>query len=238
VTPRAKVRDVIDLTRSGDVRVLTMDEGENRFNPTTVAALHAAIDEVEATEGPCALVTTGTGKFFSNGLDLDWLLQQPAIPEGFMADVHRLFGRVLSLDVYTVAAVNGHAYAGGAMLAASHDVTVMRSDRGYWCVPEVDLGLPFTPAMFAALTAHVPPPTLAEASLTGRRYTADEAVEAGIAVASVPEAMVLERAIELAAAMAGKDRAVIAAHKQYLFGDAIRTCLGEPSAPHSGPAAS
>jgi enoyl-CoA hydratase/carnithine racemase len=216
---------VIELTRTGDVRILTMDEGENRFNPTTVAALHSAIDEIEATEGPCALVTTGAGKFFSNGLDLDWLMQQPELPHEFMADVHRLFGRVLGLDVYTVAAVNGHAYAGGAMLAASHDVTVMRSDRGYWCVPEVDLGLPFTPAMYAALSTHVPPATLAEASLTGRRYTAEEAVSAGIAVAAVPEAEVLDRALELAAPMAGKNRAVIAAHKQFLFGDAIRTCL-------------
>ena len=221
----ARVRAVIELTRSGDVRVLTMDEGENRFNPTTVAALHAAIDEIEAAEGPCALVTTGTGKFFSNGLDLDWLMNQPELPAEFMADVHRLFGRVLGLDVYTVAAVNGHAYAGGAMLAASHDVTVMRSDRGYWCVPEVDLGLPFTPAMYAALTAHVPPATLADASLTGRKYTGEQAVAAGIAVATVPEAEVLDNAIELAAAMAAKNRSVIAAHKQLLFGEAIRTCL-------------
>jgi len=217
---------VIELTRDGDVRILTMDEGENRFNLTTIAALHAALDEVEAVEGPCALVTTGTGKFFSNGLDLDWMMAEPSIPQDFIADVHRLFGRVLALDVYTVAAVNGHAFAGGAMLAASHDVTVMRADRGYWCVPEVDLGLPFSPAMFAALSTHVPPAALAEASLTGRRYTAEEAVVAGIAVAAVPDDQVLAKAIELAAPMAPKNREVIGAHKQFLFGDAIRTCLG------------
>ena len=216
---------MIELTRDGDVRILRMDVGENRFNLASVAALHACLDEVEAVEGPCALVTTGSGRFFSNGLDLDWMMAEPAIPQGFIADVHRLFGRVLGLDVYTVAAVNGHAFAGGAMLAASHDVTVMRSDRGYWCVPEVDLGLPFSPAMYAALATHVPKATLAEASLTGRRYTADEAVAAGIAVASVPEDEVLATAVALAAPMAAKDRSVIAAHKRFLFGDAIDTCL-------------
>jgi enoyl-CoA hydratase/carnithine racemase len=217
---------VIELTRDGDVRILTMDEGENRFNLTTIAALHAALDEVEAVEGPCALVTTGTGKFFSNGLDLDWMMAEPDLPRDFIDDVHRLFGRVLALDVYTVAAVNGHAFAGGAMLAASHDVTVMRADRGYWCVPEVDLGLPFSPAMFAALSTHVPAPALAEASLTGRRFTAEEAVAAGIAVAAVAEDEVLATALALAAPMAPKNREVIGAHKQFLFGDAIRTCLG------------
>ena len=186
----------------------------------------AARAYAEAVEGPCALVTTGAGKFFSNGLDLDWMASEPTVPMGFLDEVHRLFGRVLALDVYTVAAVNGHAFAGGAMLAASHDVTVMRADRGYWCVPEVDLGFPFTPPMYAALSTHVPPVALAEASLTGRRYTADEAVAAGIAVAAVAEDEVLAKAIELAAPMAPKNREVIAAHKQFLFGDAIRTCLG------------
>ena len=217
---------MIELTRDGDVRILRMDAGENRFNLETVAALHAALDEVEAVEGPCALVTTGAGKFFSNGLDLDWMMAEPDVPRDFLADVHRLFGRVLGLDVYTVAAVNGHAFAGGAMLAASHDVTVMRADRGYWCVPEVDLGLPFTDAMFAALSSHVPAATLAEASLTGRRYTGEEAVAAGIAVASVAEDEVLATAVALAAPMAPKNRDVLRAHKQLLFGDASRTCLG------------
>lgn len=216
---------MIELTRDGDVRILRMDAGENRFDLETVAALHACLDEVEAVEGPCALVTTGSGRFYSNGLDLDWMAAEPEIPQGFIADVHRLFGRVLALDVYTVAAVNGHAFAGGAMLAASHDVTVMRAGRGYWCVPEVDLGLPFTPAMYAALSTHVPPATLAEASLTGRRYTAEEAVAAGIATEALPEAEVLPRAVELAAAVAPKSRDVIRAHKRFLFGDAIDTCL-------------
>lgn len=78
--------------------------------------------------------------------------------------------RVLMIDVFTVAAVNGHAFAGGAMLAAAHDHRIMREDRGYWCLPEADLGLPLTPTMYATLASHVPRPALADAALTGRRY--------------------------------------------------------------------
>ena len=217
---------MIELTRDGDVHILTMDEGENRFNRDSVGALHAAIDEIEATEGPCALVTTGTGKFFSNGLDLEWLMSGADGTRGFVDEVHRLFGRILGLDLFTIAAVNGHAFAGGAMLASAHDVVIMRADRGYWCLPEVDLGLPLTPAMFATVAAHIPKATVTEAALTGRRYSAEDAVAAGIAVATRPEAEVLPTAIARATSMAGKDREVLRAHKQLLHGDAIAVCLG------------
>jgi enoyl-CoA hydratase/carnithine racemase len=219
---------MVDLDRQGDVWVLRMDDGENRYNRTSIDALHAALDTVEATEGPCALVTTGTGKFYSNGLDLDWLMAGVGT-DGFVDDVHRLFGRVLGFPAYTVAAVNGHAFAGGAMLACAHDVVVMREDRGYWCLPEVDLGLPLTPAMFATVAAHVPAATMAEASLTGRRYSGPEAVTAGIAAEVAAEEAVLGRAVELAAAVAGKDRSVIRAHKVLLHGAALTTC-GTPPA--------
>lgn len=219
---------MVNLEPQGDVWVLRMDDGENRFNRRSIDELHAALDTVEAVEGPCALVTTGAGKFFSNGLDLDWLMS--GVPtDGFIDDVHRLFGRVLGFPAYTVAAVNGHAFAGGAMLARAHDAVVMREDRGYWCLPEVDLGLPLTPAMHATVATHVPGATMAEAALTGRRYTGPEAVAAGIADETALEGEVVPRAVELAAAMAGKNRDVIRAHKALLHGDAIATCgAGEP----------
>jgi enoyl-CoA hydratase/carnithine racemase len=220
---------MVNLEQQGDVWVLRMDDGENRFNRRSVDELHAALDAVEAVEGPCALVTTGAGKFFSNGLDLDWLASGAPV-EGFIEDVHRLFGRVLGFPAYTVAAVNGHAFAGGAMLARAHDAVVMRVDRGYWCLPEVDLGLPLTPAMHATVATHVPPATMAEAALTGRRYGGREAAAAGIADEVAEADAVVDRAIELAAAMAGKDRGVMRAHKVLLHGRAMATCGVGPEA--------
>jgi enoyl-CoA hydratase/carnithine racemase len=214
---------MVDLEQQGDVWVLRMDDGENRFNRDSIDELHAALDTVEAVEGPCALVTTGAGKFFSNGLDLDWL-SSGAPTEGFLDDVHRLLGRVLGFPAYTVAAVNGHAFAGGAMLARAHDTVVMREDRGYWCLPEVDLGLPLTPAMYATVATHVPRSTMAEAALTGRRYGGPEAVAAGIADEVAPEDAVLDRSVALAASMAGKSREVIRAHKALLHGNAMVVC--------------
>lgn len=215
---------MIEIERRGAVCVLHMRNEENRFNQASIAALHGALDEVAATDGPVALVTTGEGKFFSNGLDLDWLLSGAEGTAGFLDEVHRLLGRVLGLDAVTVAAVNGHAFAGGAMLASAHDYVVMREDRGYWCLPEVDLGLPLTPAMHAVVATHVPKATMAEAALTGRRYSGPEAVAAGIAVAAVAEDAVLDHAVTLAASLADKHRAVLAEHKRLLHGDALRAC--------------
>lgn len=119
-------------------------------------------------------------------------------------------------------------FAAGAMLACCFDVRVMRDDRGYWCLPEVELGLPLTEPMFAAVTARLPVGAAAEAMNTGRRYTAPEALAAGIVEHTAPEAEVLERATALAAPLAGKDRKVIAAHKRMLFGEAARTCGHTP----------
>jgi enoyl-CoA hydratase/carnithine racemase len=217
---------MIDLQREGEVFVLRLDEGENRFNATTVSAIHRALDEVEASTGPAALVVTGTGKFFSNGLDLDWMSSPDAQdhPE-FFPDLHRMMGRVLGLGMVTVAAVNGHAFAAGAMLVAAFDIRVMREDRGYFCLPEVDLGMRLTPGMNAVVTAGLPARTAHHAIVTGRRYGAAEAVAAGIVDEAAAETDVLPRAIEIAAGLAAKRADILATLKHDLHGPAIDLLL-------------
>ena len=214
---------MIEVTRTGDVFVLTMIAGENRYNPTMLGALEQGLDEVEASEGAAAVVLTGQGKFFSNGLDLDWI---GSIPDGvgFIADVHRLFGRLLVFPGYLVGALNGHCFAAGAMLSLTLDTRVMRTDRGFWCLPEADLALPLTHEMATAVTAKLPRTTAHEAIVTGRRYTATDAHAAGIVEHTASEADVVSRAVELAGFMAHKDRRTLAAHKQWLYGDAAEIC--------------
>ena len=106
------------VERVGEVTVLRMLTGENRFNPDTLGAIEAALDELERSEQPGALVITGEGKFFSNGLDLEWMgSAPPGGAEDVLRRVHALFARLLVFPTATVAAVNGHAFAAGAMLA-------------------------------------------------------------------------------------------------------------------------
>src|SRR5690606_13886824 len=123
---------VIDIEREGDVAVVRWRDGEHRFNRASVDRWHEVLDELEATEGPLAVVIVGEGKFFSNGLDLDAFAADPEGAGAVVDDVHRLFGRLLLFPAYTVAALNGHTFAGGAMLACCADLRVMRQERGYW----------------------------------------------------------------------------------------------------------
>ncbi len=201
--------------------IVRMEREENRFHPDLLSALEAVLDEIEGGEEPAALVLTGAGKFFSNGLDLEYMAANPTEAEAVLARVEALFGRLLGLEVPTVAAINGHAFAGGAMLALSCDVAVMREDRGYFCLPEADLGLPFTPGMTAFLTARLSPPVAHRAMVTAHRYTATEALAAGIVAEAAPEDEVVDRAAALAAGLCGKPRHSYAAIKRDIYVDAI-----------------
>ncbi len=217
---------MIELDRDGSVFVLRLRDGENRFSPDMLAEVSDALDRVAATDGPCALVTTGEGKFYSNGMDLDWLATVPEQAAGYLRAIYRLLGRVLSFPAVTVAAVNGHAFGGGALLAIAHDFAVMRADRGYWCMPEADLGLPLTPEYVSLLTARLPGATIHEALLTGRRYGGPDALAAGIVQQAAAQDEVLPAAVEIAARLAAKHRGTLAEHKRLLYGDAIAALSG------------
>ncbi len=214
------------LDRSDDVFVLDLGDGENRFSPDWLTAVDEALDEVEAAEGPRALVTTATGKFFSNGLDLDWLLAHADRRDPYLRSVERLFARVLCSPVPTVAAVQGHAFAAGAMLSLAHDQRVVRADRGFWCLPEVDLGLPFSPGMSALVQARLAPQVAHVAMTTGRRYGGTDALAAAIVDAAVGEDDVRAAAVEAAAAQAPKAGPVLATVKSRLYAPALALLRG------------
>ena len=192
------------LERHDDVHVLHLGDTENRLHPDRIAALSALLDEVERAPAPAALVTTATGKHYSLGLDLDWLGEHPDERIAYVKSVHDLLARLLTLPMVTVAALQGHVFAGGAMFSLAHDLRVMRADRGFWCLPEADIGLPFTPGMSALIQARLAPQVAHEAMVTARRYGGEEAADLRIVDHAVPEDAVLSTAISLAQAQAGK----------------------------------
>jgi enoyl-CoA hydratase/carnithine racemase len=199
-----------------------MQNEENRFNLTSVAELNAALDQVEQSEGPTALVTCGESKFYSNGLDLTWMASAGAhdATENVQR-VHELLARVLTFPVITVAAINGHAFAAGGMFALAHDFRVMRRDRGFFCLPEVDIQIPFTPAMQALITARLPRKTMHEVIVTGKRFGGTEALERGIVDHAEAEQDVLPKAIALAKTLIGKHRPTLAAIKRGAYAEVL-----------------
>ncbi|HEX2677430.1 MAG TPA: enoyl-CoA hydratase-related protein [Polyangiales bacterium] len=219
---------MLKLEKHESVFVLRMTSGENRFNAMFCDALERALDEVEKSEGPAALVTVGEGKFYSNGLDLEWMAKVGADEtKRCVGHVHRLLGRLVTFPVITVAAMNGHAFAAGAMWALAHDFRVMRNDRGFFCLPEVDIQIPFTPPMAALIQAKLSKLAAHESMTTGKRYTAEEAVARSIVHAAAPEADVLHSAQEIARANAGKPRATLGAIKRTMYADVLGTIARE-----------
>lgn len=213
---------MIEIEKQGAVFVLHMKSGENRFNRAFLDAFHRALDEVEKSSGAAALVTVGEDKFYSNGLDLTWLSGDGAGQAGeFIKDFIRFFGRLMALPMATVAAMNGHAFAGGAMLALAHDFRVMRADRGYFCLPEIDLRLPLAAGMTALIKSRMTPATLRDAILAGARFGAADAVQRGFVDEAVPADQVLAAAVARVAPLADKDRATMGALKRGLYADAL-----------------
>ena len=212
----------VTLRFEGDVAVITWDDGENRFNSKSLAQLNEALDVLDGVEGPLAVVVTGTGKYFSNGLDLERFAERPEEFGPVLEGMQRLFGRILDFPAFTVGALNGHAFAGGAMFACTFDYRVMRDDRGYWCINEVELGLPLNDAMAALIMGRLPTTTAREAMLTARRYDAAAALAGGIVDEITSEGEVLELAIARATSAATKSREVMAIHKNQLMGPVAR----------------
>ncbi|MET8411070.1 enoyl-CoA hydratase-related protein [Streptomyces sp. NPDC005195] len=209
------------LDRQDNVFVLDLGDGENRFHPDWLASADAALNEVEKAEGPRALVTAATGKFYSNGLDLEWLSAHADQHDDYIVSVHSLFARLLSLPMITVAALQGHTFAAGAMLSLAHDFRVMRSDRGFWCLPEADINIPFTPGMSALIQSRLAPQTAHEAMLTAHRYGGSDAAAAGIVDQAVAEDVVRSTAVEIAHAQLSKAGDTLGTIKARMYGPAL-----------------
>lgn len=209
------------LTKDGPVWTLDLGATENRFSPDFMTEVDAALDEIAHSSEAAVLLTTGSDKFFSNGLDLEWLQANPGELASYVDRIHGMFAKVLSLPVATVAAVNGHAFGGGAMLAIAHDYRVMREDRGYFCFPEVDILIPFTVGMNALIAAKTTPRTQVAAMTTGHRFGGPEAVAAGLVDEATSLDGLREAAVAKVAHLAGKDRRTMGTIKERLFADAL-----------------
>ncbi|GHF13214.1 enoyl-CoA hydratase [Amycolatopsis deserti] len=206
------------------VYVLDLGADENRFSPDWLKSVHTALDTV--VESSSALVTTGTGKFYSNGLDLDWLSANGDQAQTYVADVQDLLARVLTLPVPTIAAVNGHAFGAGAMLAMAHDFRIMRADRGFFCFPEADINIPFTPGMAALIQAKLTPAAAVASMTTGTRFGGPDARDLGLVDDVAPESELRERAVERVRPLAGKDRGTLGAIKSTMFAAAVSALRG------------
>ncbi len=217
---------MIDLQRMDSTYMLTMDAGENRWNTTFVREFSSALDEIERDDGPGALVTCATDpKFFSNGLDLEWVNSPENHPEGgdrsvFGKEFMYLMGRVITLPIPSICAINGHAFGAGFMLALCHDVRIMREDRGFLCANEIQLGMNIPRPELSLFRHKIPANSFFETVQLSRRWTGTDALDAGI----IQEVSEIDKLMEVAHSKARQlaplatDRTNFGAQKEKLYG--------------------
>ena len=200
------------------VHVVHLGDGPNTVEAELLDGLDAAFDAVEADDGAVGLVTVGDGKAYSQGYDLELFGTFEGLElQAFIDRSVRLLARLLTLPVPTVAALNGHAFGYGAMFALAHDQRIQRADRGWFCLPEVDLGLQFHPLQLALIQAKLSPSALAESILGGRRWEGPAARDAGVVDDVAGEDDLVLGAIGLAQARGGKGRQILGALKRDLY---------------------
>jgi enoyl-CoA hydratase/carnithine racemase len=210
----------VTLRFEEEIAVLHLGDDENRFSPEFLEQFDAHLDDA-LSRGAHAMVTTATGKFYSNGLDLEWLAAHGEQAQWYVGRVQALLARVLTLPIPTAAALNGHSFGAAAMLALAHDFRVMRADRGYFCFPEVDIRIPFTPGMAALIQAKLTPQTAVAAMTTGRRFGGTEAAAIGIVDATADEDAITGTALNMLSPLGAKDQGTLGAIKNTMFGPAV-----------------
>jgi enoyl-CoA hydratase/carnithine racemase len=217
------------LDRVDEVYVLDLGSGRNVINPDLLAAVSAALDEVVASPPPRALVTTGSGDFFSIGLDLEWIARERDRVGELIDGMHELLARLLELPAPTVAALQRHTLAGGGLLALAHDYRVMRADDGLFAFPEIDVRIAFTQGATDLVTSRLGPRVAHEALTSGRRYAGAEAAAAGIVDELAGADEVIAKSIAIAKRLSGKDPQTYGAIKAALHRDALAS-LRDPAA--------
>ena len=171
---------VMNWTKKDDVAILTLTNGENRQNLVFSQAFNVMLDEIIADASVKALIITSSDeKNFSQGIDVEWIMNKLQAKDNkpvddFIAGMNEVFKKLLTMPVPTIAAINGHAFGNGSILSCACDFRFMRSDKGFFCFPEVNLGIPFRNGMNAFLKKAVPMYKLTEMQLTGNRYGAQE----------------------------------------------------------------
>jgi enoyl-CoA hydratase len=208
---------MLAIERRGEVAVLRLEHGKaNALDLELLAGLAARLDEIEGSAAR-ALVLTGRGAIFSAGVDLFRLLDGGSgYLERFLPALDAALLRLFTFPRPAVAAVNGHAIAGGCILALACDHRLLADGPGRIGVPELLVGVPFPALPLEIVRAALPAHRAQEAIVTGRTYPAGEALARGFADELVPAEGLLDRACEVAAALGAVPQEAYALTKRQL----------------------
>jgi enoyl-CoA hydratase len=208
---------MIELSSDGDVAILRMAHGKaNALDVEFCQAVAKALDE-QRDSAARAVVLTGTGTIFSAGVDL---VRISAEDEGyvrrFLPALHKMFEAAFYLPKPLIAAVNGHAIAGGCVLACCADARIMARGQGRMGITEILVGVPFPALAYEVMRYAANPQYLPDMTLSGATYLSDEARTRGLVDDVVEPAELMDRAMAVAKTFAAIPAATFAATKEQM----------------------
>jgi enoyl-CoA hydratase len=208
---------MIEVEMRGPVAVVQMRHGKaNTLDVEFCTALAQRLDELRGSAR--AIVLTGQGSIFSAGVDLVRVITEGAsYVDRFLPSLGRLFETVLTFPAPVVAAVNGHAIAGGCIVACAADHRIMARDTGRIGVPELLVGVPFPSIALEIMRAATAPHHLQTLVYTGVTLPAEEAIATGMVHVAVESAQLLERATATATSLAAIPQAAFSATKKQVY---------------------
>jgi enoyl-CoA hydratase/carnithine racemase len=219
---------IMNWIKDETVAIITMTNGENRQNLVFAKTLNAMLDEIIADKSITALIITSNDeKNFSQGIDVEWIMGQMQKNEhqpvtDFINEMDNVFKKLLLYPVPVIAAINGHAFGNGSIVSCACDFRFMRSDKGFFCFPEVNIGIPFRYGMNAFVKKAIPLHIFSEMQFTGKRYTAPELEKHNIIVkACANQEDLMTQALAFAKTFQ-KKRGIFGELKKRLYGDIIK----------------
>ena len=219
---------VIEWEKNESVAIINMCNGPNKQNLEFVGQMNQCFDEILEDKDIFSIVLTSTDeKNFCQGIDVEWLGQKMNEQDFdsvklFMHGMNAIFKRILFMPVPVIAAINGHAFGNGAMLACTCDFRFMKKDKGFFCFPEVDISIPFLPGMIAFVRKAIPEYKFNEMILSGKRVVAQELEDSHVIVkASADNEELLKDALEFAKTFK-KKRGIFGELKKRMHKDIIR----------------
>ena len=208
---------MIDIQRKGHVAILRLAHGKaNALDLELCNELTARLEEFRQSSAK-ALVLTGTGRIFSAGVDLVRLTTEGApYARAFLPALSRSLETLFSVLKPVVAAVNGHAIAGGCVIACAADQRLMARDSGRIGIPELLVGVPFPVVPLEIMRFAVPAPQLQTLMYRGLTCSADEALQRGIVDALADADRLVDDAVAAAEAMTALPATAFALTKRLL----------------------
>lgn len=213
---------LMSLRNEGKVAIISMDNGKNANNLEFAQQLLGLLKQVEEEKNNKALILASSDeKSWSQGIDVMWLMSsvqggKKEDVKAFLSTMDEVYTLMMQYPMPIIAAMNGHTFGNGIVIAAACDFRFARSDRGYICFPEVDMNIPFVPGLIDVILKAIPKYKFNDMILTGRKLGAEEMAETNFIDRTFDSVEALNDGVLEFAKTFNKSRAIFAEHKRRL----------------------